>query len=1082
MKNKKNIIGLVIVLVCLVLSVILILTRCSNAAAGQQEQPSTSGVEDTADTTGGTTDGPTVDETTEETTEETEESTEESTEETEEETTSGGSSTPGGTGGFVGATTPTEGTEEETTAPTEEKIDVEEPGTQNIANTEYLSTLPDTIGSVKIPANGTISYNLYQTEESVLTIEDADAYLILGGVTYTPDKDGVLTVDLPACEGNAPIAFQLGSKASAEKAYSLMFAAPLGKASNPEELTFIEQITATITSKYTDGYYYTWVAAEDGTLTLSVAQITPEDAQCDIILTLGDTVTRLSDSQDGTVSIVMEAEEEVTIQVVVTPAGTEAEVAITGSFAPGFGTKSNPYVVMDVQVPGSFDTVEIPADKEKYYDVYYVGGTVLTIEDPDAYVIYNGETYTADESGVLTLTLKNGDPRTPVSLIIGNAGEEAESYTVSFTPALGSVNNPLIVEDVTEIIAAIPEGSDSGYYIQWTAPNDGILSIEASVVPETVEFDVILTNMNGYAMAWLSDGSPATMDVVKDDVVMIQVAISPDENWTYPAAEVTLTGTYTQIYGTANSPYTAALEELPGSIETVEIEAGTAVYYEISNVSGSILTIEDPDVYVIYNGVTYTPDESGVLTLEVKASSSRHPVTFQIGNQGEAGESYILNFTPTTGSMGNPEVVYSLFTLDTTLESGNTGYYYSYTATADGAVSFWVDEENSSDVAYDIILTSTGSYTTEMLSESAHGTVSMLVTEGDVVTIQVTTVSTSGSNPAGYLAVKGAVFTGDGTADRPYMTTVINVPGGLATVDITNGSEISYSIYRIGDTILTIEGEDAYVIYDGVTYNAVDGVVTVNIAAVRPGYTTNLIVGNYLTAQEQEDELEEESEAYLMKVTTVLGTYGNPEILTDITSFKAKLKAGNETGYYFKWTAPTAGTVSFQIASITTGVEGSLSITQSNSASQTVLEGDEIATIDVEAGEVVQIIVAVLPDESYNYPAATIVVNAGYVTEEEETTEAEAAAQDTEKVLETTEAESVPETEAAPVDQAAENQPAETETVSEEVPEAEPSQEAASEPEPEQDTATEAEPEQEAATEPEPETEEISETDPSEEA
>lgn len=78
----------------------------------------------------------------------------------------------------------------------------------------------------------------------------------------------------------------------------------------------------------------------------------------------------------------------------------EEEVVIS---APG--AQDNPYTESVSQLPDAITTVKIPVDSTIYYDVYGVGGLILTVEDPDAYIVYNEKTYHADENGLVTVEL-----------------------------------------------------------------------------------------------------------------------------------------------------------------------------------------------------------------------------------------------------------------------------------------------------------------------------------------------------------------------------------------------------------------------------------------------------------------------------------------------------------------------------------------------------------------------------------------------------------------------------------------------------------------------------------------------------
>lgn len=1043
MKNKKKQIGLVIGPVCALLCAVLLLTGCVAGPKEENQEPSS--VESTEDMTEDTSGEATqATEHTEETTQPEEEPTEEepteeTTEEPTEEETTGGNSSAGGTGGFTGGTVLGDEEDEESSGSSEEVVDVAAPGTETNAYTEFLYALPDTPMSVAIPTDSTIYYHFYNADDTLLTIEDGDAYVIYNGATYTADEEGIVSVHVLA-EENMPVQLQLGNSSGAEEMYALKFIVPYGREENPEKISSLEEISLTLAAG--DTYYYSYEPLEDGTVSLTLESIDPEDALCEIEMINGENSALLSESEDGTVTLEISADYPLIIRVTTGLAedgspdgeaeseGTEAPdtgtdteepdtpdaeddpvedeatdipvtVVISGEYIPGPGTSANPYTVLMDQIPGSFETVEIAPGKAAYYNVYYVSGNVLTIESETAYVVYNGSVYTPDGNGVIQVLVTSDDPRYPVYLAIGNTGSTAAGYSVSVAPPLGSMDNPLVAEEAGELTVAVPEGTGSGYYLQWTAPDHGVLSLTATAAPETTEFDVIVTNTNGYAMAWLSDGSPLTMEVSKDDVLMIQIAITPDENWVYPAADITLSMVFDADPGTETNPYTAYVEELPGEVVTQTIGAGDLVWYNVFYVSGSNLTVADETVYIIYNDTAYYPDANGEITIPVKSSGNNTFVAFQIGNVGQEDTSYTLRFVPNKGTMANPEVIHVLTTLDTAIPSANASYCYSYTATADGAVSFWIDEEASTEnITYDIILTRSHydsetdsySYSYAYLSEGEYGTVSMILAEEDVVTIEVTASMTA------TVAVRGTVYTGEGTSERPYMTTVTLIPGGFATVDVVNGGLNYYSIYRVGGTIMTIEGEDAYVVYDGTTYKAVNGVVTVELAAPRAGHPVSFAVGNYLTTNEKKLGENDLAEGYVMHFVYPLGTYSNPEVLTDITSFSVDLEKNNEVGYYFRWTAPVAGTVTFEILSTTNDAVGGLVITQDNSATQTVLEGEGTVSIEVDAGTVVQIVVAALPDESFVYPETTITVSGVYETDEAEPEEvSEDLAEETEE-------------------------------------------------------------------------------------
>lgn len=129
-----------------------------------------------------------------------------------------------------------------------------------------------------------------------------------------------------------------------------------------------------------------------------------------------------------------------------------------------------------------------------------------------------------------------------------------------------------------------------------------------------------------------------------------------------------------------------------GRVKTVEIEAGRSVYYKISRVSNKVLTIENANAYVIYNGVTYSA-KNGVVSFLVESDLlASDQILFEIGNSGSTNESFTILFTSPTGSKENPKVIESIGEKVTArIKKGNDqGYFYSYKATKDGKIRFYI--------------------------------------------------------------------------------------------------------------------------------------------------------------------------------------------------------------------------------------------------------------------------------------------------------------------------------------------------------------------------------------------------------
>lgn len=506
------------------------------------------------------------------------------------------------------------------------------------------------------------------------------------------------------------------------------------------------------------------------------------------------------------------------------------------------GTETNPYTEAVAELPDSFTTVKIPTDERAiWYNVYDVSGCVLTVEDTEntAVVYYNKTEYKA-ENGVVTVVLEETEADMPVVFSIGTtvgaAGDEPV-YTVSFVEALGGASNPEILDAAfNEIRAVLEEGDADGYFYQWTAEAYGVLTIAAeSITPEDVGFDVILTN--GDETGTVNEDGSVCIDVAQGDVVTIQVVVRPNEDGTYPAAEIMLGGSFAENFLYADS--------IPYVMETRVLESGESYYYQVFGVGDTIMTIESANAYVIYNGTTYGALD-GVVTVPIGGVMGRVPVAFTVGNGGGEGteaESYTITFAYPEGTSMNPaELV--IGQNSAAIASGNyAGYWYHWTAQEDGTLNIAVDSENG--WYYVVNNLTTGAYGDAQYSDDGSASSTLSVSKGDEIQINVNTYdpADTGSIPAGIVNVTASFEVKPGSESAP-----IAVNGAFVTEAIEAGGKVYYAVSGAANMVLTIEDADAYVIVSGQEYRAANGVVTVDLPNADP---VTIVVCNGGTEAEQ---------------------------------------------------------------------------------------------------------------------------------------------------------------------------------------------------------------------------------------
>lgn len=186
-----------------------------------------------------------------------------------------------------------------------------------------------------------------------------------------------------------------------------------------------------------------------------------------------------------------------------------------------------------------FDAV-VKANGITYYDVYRVGGTDLTIESADAYVMYDGKTY-EPEDGVITFPVTTDDINNPVKLAIGNKGTADATFKVTFAYPKGTLSNPieLTMGDLTTDIKA---GNETGVVYTYTATAAGYLTIVGKSAAKGVDYDIELYNLtSGANRTLLADGenNAVCVTVAVGDEVRVTYMVLPNEKNEYLAATIT---------------------------------------------------------------------------------------------------------------------------------------------------------------------------------------------------------------------------------------------------------------------------------------------------------------------------------------------------------------------------------------------------------------------------------------------------------------------------------------------------------------------------------------------------------------
>lgn len=213
----------------------------------------------------------------------------------------------------------------------------------------------------------------------------------------------------------------------------------------------------------------------------------------------------------------------------------------------GEGSESLPYM----EIPTSdmtVTTVDIAGGKSVFYGIYRVGGMYLTINDADAYVVYEGTRYDA-KNGKVTFNISNALASEAIIFEIGNNGSSEKSFLISFTNPTGSYANPTVLDSIEdETTVSLEAGNSIGHYYKYIAEKDGTIRFYMTASTDSV----LLATNNRNSAQRTTEGDLLTdengkeyieLEVQKGDEIIINVGAKPKRN-KYPAADITWSGKY----------------------------------------------------------------------------------------------------------------------------------------------------------------------------------------------------------------------------------------------------------------------------------------------------------------------------------------------------------------------------------------------------------------------------------------------------------------------------------------------------------------------------------------------------------
>ncbi len=541
-----------------------------------------------------------------------------------------------------------------------------------------------------------------------MRIEDPDAYIIYNNKTYTP-QNGVISLLVNCPDMNTPVLIGFGNGSTETKTFTVTMTAQPGSLDNPYPLKEGDN-KVKVSAGNAQGVYYVWTAKENGSLKAWCISATAGVKYNCTLYNLNSYAQRSlsSDAQSGDdaqqyVEVLVNKGDKVQMIAAVLPDENwnypGGNFIYMVEFVPGAGRDQD-------KVEKTAYTITVTDDKDQPIgNVNF--STVLKQEGKEDEI----KTFASNAEGVAKIELPTGEYVVSFTVPDGYTSEiteitlnkEAPEYKLVLTEKV------IVMEDYTVVV------TDSK-----GAPVENVTVVIGSLFA--------VTDSEGKAVFNLEQGEYAAQLTVPEDFVQ------PADALAFPEGETTLNVTLEYIPGTVHNPI--VIEELTYTTDPVDANSGR--YYALYRRGGMILNLEGTNARLTIGEQVYTSDETGLELVLPEPVSMFDPVVLYIENTGTAAASFTLKLSYPVGHVMNPEVLETLGELTTTLAEGDMdGYYYSWTASEEGVVTFYVASATDA-VEYDISLTNnTNSANRTLQSDGQGGLVSLNVYAGDTVTIQM---------------------------------------------------------------------------------------------------------------------------------------------------------------------------------------------------------------------------------------------------------------------------------------------------------------------------------------------------------
>lgn len=404
-----------------------------------------------------------------------------------------------------------------------------------------------------------------------------------------------------------------------------------------------------------------------------------------------------------------------------------------------------------------------------------------------------------------------------------------------------------------------------------------------------------------------------------------------DPETTEPEGEVTEPVIEVPPAGSEKNAYYENIQDGAGEFTTVNIPAGATVYYRIQS-AGAYLRVAGDDVAVDYDGTTYEAQE-GELEIQLPEDDSV-PVRVTFTNNGTEDKNFPVAVVGLLGSKSNPILTESLDEIAVSLEQDDVdGLFYQWIADRDGMLKLWLESESNGDLNVFV------NGEAVQLTRDNGGKLCVQVEQEDEILIQVLAQpDEEGNVPTMQAVLKGYVA-------QMVELTVRMLPFESQPVTVEAGESVYFTVNGGAGKYLQLQAENAQLYYGEETLLPDEaGMLSTSIAE-------NAAVLEVCNTGDQKAE-------YTVKINYPLGNILNPQVLTQLGDEVAANTTAENGGHYYKYTAPSAGIVTFQVwtapenpsavtniqlTNNTSGEAANLADSEGETVSVWVAEGDEIS-------------------------------------------------------------------------------------------------------------------------------------------